>query len=193
MMIDFDLYPMISPTDDYEAVLNHLPKILIEPRISALLLCIDKVPSETIIGKLLSLSQQHNVALMVSFTAYSKPDSQRFKDVDGVHITDLANLPLSVQSAKSLKQQIGCSCTTLDEAMYAGEVGVDYVSFPAHSLELIEKWSGFAELPCVAENADSPHEAFEAVKRGADFVAFSLSMNETDLEWINELNTLGSL
>lgn len=186
-MTDFDLYPHISSMDDYESLRTYLPEIIRHPRLSALRLSLAAPLPDREISTLSDLLRQHDVALILAPTEALKLTDLPLTSSDGVHFTGLRALKTGVPVLKQLTLQIGCTCETLDDAMYAGESGADYITLPAHALEAIEKWSAFAELPCVAEGSMTPEDALKAVQKGADFISFPLKGIPADHDWIAAL------
>lgn len=186
-MKDFDLYPIITPQKHYESSLTHLTDIIAHSHVSALRLNVTKTVTEDFIKALTSLLHRHNVALIIASPLLFKTETFLLSESDGFHFSDLAALRAGLPALKPYKLQVGCFCDTLDDAMYAGETGADYISFPAQSVGLIEKWSGFAELPCVAEQPLDPASALQAIEKGADFVSFQLNFSDDDKNWLQAL------
>jgi thiamine-phosphate pyrophosphorylase len=72
------------------------------------------------------------------------------------------------------------------DAMTLGEAGADYVAFGvpsdvqdvetarAHRLDLVTWWAEIFEVPCVALDVQSPSEALELARTGADFIGITL-------------------
>ncbi len=112
--------------------------------------------------------------------------------VDGLH---LGQEDISQTSVKAIKQRLpdemilGITCHASSHlAMEAGEQGADYVAFGAFyettskpkeklekwgvpTTELLENWTEFSTLPCVAIGGISPQNSTPLVQAGADFVA----------------------
>ncbi|MDF7674055.1 thiamine phosphate synthase [Acetobacteraceae bacterium ESL0709] len=188
-MKDFDLYPILtaSTVSNHGAIFPHLSEILVHPRVSALRLEEAAPLQDGQFEVLTRLLHQNNVALILSAPEAFNAASLPLTESDGVHFAELKTLKAGLPALKPLKLQAGCFCKTLDDAMYAGEAGADYISLPAQALEAIGKWSAFAELPCVAEHPANVQEAREAVEKGADFISFPLTGNESDLNWLRAL------
>jgi len=103
---------------------------------------------------------------------------------DGVH---LGEDDMSVKEARGIvgnNMVIGASCyASKDLAFMAAEQGADYVAFGAFyetqtktpkgrpTPEIIEFWSNFTNLPCVAIGGIKTNNALPLVKAGADFIA----------------------
>lgn len=72
------------------------------------------------------------------------------------------------------------------DAMSLGEAGADYIGFgiPVHvedretararRIELVDWWSEIFEVPCVAFDVETPQDARDMARAGADFVAVRL-------------------
>jgi thiamine-phosphate pyrophosphorylase len=101
---------------------------------------------------------------------------------DGVHVAGAsADLEAAIESLKPERIVGAGSLRTRDEAMAAGEMGVDYVMFgeprndaakmaPQSLAERVGWWAEIFETPCVAY-ADTIAAAGELADAGADFVA----------------------
>jgi thiamine-phosphate pyrophosphorylase len=103
---------------------------------------------------------------------------------DGVH---LGMDDMSVKEARKLSGKnfvIGASCyASKDRAFEAGEQGADYVAFGAFydtqtktprgrpMPDLLEFWSKFTQIPCVAIGGIKTNNAKPLIKAGADFIA----------------------
>ncbi len=111
---------------------------------------------------------------------------------DGVH---LGQEDIAETSVKALKKQLpasmvlGITChASTHLAMEAGEQGADYVAFGAFyettskpkeklekwgipSLELLEGWCAYSNLPAVAIGGITPQNCAPLIKAGADFIA----------------------
>jgi len=130
--------------------------------------------------RLRELTQARDVALLV------ENDAKRAErmSADGVHIA--ADAALYRQTREHLGQRaiIGVGCNgSRHAAMVLAELGTDYVAFgptPApgergreERAELIAWWSEIFVVPCVAWNVETPEEAADLSRLGADFVALS--------------------
>jgi thiamine-phosphate pyrophosphorylase len=103
---------------------------------------------------------------------------------DGVH---LGLDDMSVKEARKLLGKnfiIGASCyASKDRAFQAGEEGADYVAFGAFydtqtktprgrpTTELLEFWSKYTNLPCVAIGGIKTDNAAPIIKAGTNFIA----------------------
>ena len=106
---------------------------------------------------------------------------------DGVHLP--ADAALYGQAREHLGQRaiIGVGCNeSRHDAMLLAELGADYVAFGptsgASDRELEERaaliawWSEIFVVPCVAWNVETPEEAVNLARLGADFVALAPSI-----------------
>jgi thiamine-phosphate pyrophosphorylase len=101
---------------------------------------------------------------------------------DGIHVAGAgADLGAAIKRLKPDRIVGAGSLRTRDEAMTAGEMGVDYVMFgephagmrtmsPGSLTERVAWWAEIFETPCVAY-ADTLEAASELADAGADFVA----------------------
>jgi thiamine-phosphate pyrophosphorylase len=133
--------------------------------------------------RLRELTVARDVALLV------ENDAARAKRIgaDGVHLP--ADAALYGQAREHLGQRaiVGVGCTkSRHEAMLLAELGADYVAFgptaAASDRELEERtgliawWSEIFVVPCVAWNVETPEEAADLARLGADFVALAPSI-----------------
>lgn len=129
------------------------------------------------------------VARDVAFLVNDRADLSKKAGADGVH---LGQDDGSVADARKLLGEnavIGVSChDSRHLAMEAGEAGADYVAFGAFypttskrpeelarrgvpAPDILEWWSTWTELPCVAIGGITPTNAAPLVRAGADFLA----------------------
>lgn len=102
---------------------------------------------------------------------------------DGVHLGDE---DMTAAEAREIvgERTVGISCyASKDRAFEAGDEGADYVAFgqfyetktkPAKghpTPELLEFWSKYTNVPCVAIGGIKPDNLAPLVKAGADFIA----------------------
>ncbi|WP_020173476.1 thiamine phosphate synthase [Methyloferula stellata] len=135
----------------------------------------DEGEAKKIIRALAAPAQQRGVACLIEGDARLALHTE----VDGVHV-DFGGEALD-SALKQLKPQriVGASgLMTRDDAMVAGEAGVDYLMFggpqadeTADSIvERVAWWADIFNVPCVGY-AHSLTEAAALVQAGADFVA----------------------
>lgn len=125
----------------------------------------------------------------VAYIMNDRADLALEANADGVH---LGQEDGSIEEARTLlgaDKVIGVSChASRHLAMEAGEASADYVAFGAYhptpsksaealeaygtpDLELLEWWSHFTTIPCVAIGGMTPQNCAPMVKAGADFIA----------------------
>lgn len=126
----------------------------------------------------------------VVFILNDRPDLVKATGADGVHIgqDDGANQPgflANLRKELGPKAIIGVSCyDSRHAAMVAAEDGADYVAFGAFypsttvktpkgspTREILEWWSTYTTVPCVAIGGITPENCGDLVKSGADFIA----------------------
>lgn len=187
-----DFYPVISDDKTISEAIPHLIKLVSYPNVTALRLCITKTPSLSALKELTHLLYQHDIALILAPSHSHLIEHLPLDKIDGIHLNNLQDLKttLTIIQKKKLTLQTGCFCTTLDEAMCAGEQGADYIAFPAEESASIAQWSLMAQLPSIADNSNDLHLARKVIHSGTDFLSFTLQLNQTDLKYIADLNTL---
>jgi len=135
----------------------------------------DEADAKKIIRALGHLAQQRGVACLVE----NDPRIALRTELDGVHVE--GNGEVLQEALKQLKPQriVGAGhLMTRDDAMVAGEAGVDYLMFggpegeetPENVLERVAWWADIFNVPCVGY-AKSISEMGDLVRAGADFVA----------------------
>lgn len=137
--------------------------------------------------RLRQMTEARDVAFLI------ENDALRAKCIgaDGVHIPP--DTALYGQAREHLGQRaivgVGCSKSRHD-AMLLAELGADYIAFgpaPARSglereerAELIAWWSEIFVVPCVAWDVESQEEAGRLAGLGADFVALSSAVWQSE-------------
>ena len=132
------------------------------------------------INILLPICRENNCAFILN----DNPKLAAELGCDGVHLGDE---DISVKEARQLVGKnfvIGASCyASKDRAFEACEQGADYVAFGAFydtktktpkgrpTTELLEFWTKFTTIPCVAIGGIKTDNAEPIVKAGADFIA----------------------
>lgn len=112
---------------------------------------------------------------------------------DGVHLGQEDGDPREARALLGPTAQIGVTChDSRHLAMEAGEAGADYVAFGAffpsgtkdakHRPEpaILSWWATLFELPCVAIGGITPSNGGELVRAGADFLAVSGAVWNSD-------------
>lgn len=112
---------------------------------------------------------------------------------DGVHLGQEDGNPREARRILGPAAQIGVTChDSRHLAMEAGEAGADYVAFGSfyptttkqvrHHAQpvLLSWWSTLFELPCVAIGGITPANAAPLIAAGADFIAVSGAVWDSD-------------
>jgi thiamine-phosphate pyrophosphorylase len=170
-----------SPTAQIE---SQLRQALASADIACVLLCPKAEASdETRTDRLIDLIQAAGAACLIDKDAAL---AERL-GADGVHIA--ADLEAFARARELLGQEanIGAACgLSRHDAIVLAEKGADYIAFEAppsdidSCAELIAWWAEMFVVPCVAWNIDNTDDAARLARLGADFVAPSLSIWQTD-------------
>jgi thiamine-phosphate pyrophosphorylase len=129
------------------------------------------------------IAHKHDVAFILN----DRPDLAARHDCDGVHIGQEDGTYAEARAALGKERIVGVTChDSKDLAFDAAEAGADYVAFGAFfpsttktapkshaTVDLIESWSSFVTVPCVAIGGITPENCAPLVKAGADFLAVS--------------------
>ncbi len=120
----------------------------------------------------------------IPFIINDYPEIARDVGADGVHLGDEDVGVAEARKIVGAGKIIGVSCyASRDRAFTAGEEGADYVAFgqfyetktkPAKghpTPEILEFWSKYTTIPCVAIGGITPENCAPLVKAGADFIA----------------------
>jgi thiamine-phosphate pyrophosphorylase len=172
------------PATPSPVIERSLAEIIEAADVACVLLCQDAADADPALDlRLRELTLAHDVALLV------ENDAARAKRIgaDGVHLP--ADAALYGQTREHLGQRaiIGVGCKeSRHGAMLLAELGADYVAFgptaAASNREIEERagliawWSEIFVVPCVAWNVETPEEAANLARLGADFVAPALSI-----------------
>ena len=167
------------PAKPSPTVERSLAEIIEAADVACVLLSQDAAEADNALDlRLRELTQARDVAFLV------ENDAARAKRIgaDGVHLR--ADAALYGQAREHLGQRaiVGVGCNkSRHEAMLLAELGADYVAFgqtaaPSGSEReeragLIAWWSEIFVVPCVACNLETPEEAANLARLGADFVA----------------------
>ena len=156
-----------------------LAEVIEAADVACVLLCQDAAEADPALDlRLRELTLARDVAFLVE----NEPARAERVGADGVHLP--ADAALYGQAREHLGQRaiIGVGCNeSRHEAMLLAELGADYVAFgPTAALSdrgreeragLIAWWSEIFVVPCVAWNVETPEEAVNLARLGADFVA----------------------
>jgi len=156
-----------------------LAEVIAVADVACVLLCQDAAEADPALDlRLRELTLARDVAFLVE----NEPARAERVGADGVHLP--ADAALYGQAREHLGQRaiIGVGCNeSRHEAMLLAELGADYVAFgPTAALSdrereeragLIAWWSEIFVVPCVAWNVETPEEAVNLARLGADFVA----------------------
>jgi thiamine-phosphate pyrophosphorylase len=172
------------PATPSPVIERSLAEIIEAADVACVLLCQDAAEADPALDlRLRELTLAHDVALLV------ENDAARAKRIgaDGVHLP--ADAALYGQTREHLGQRaiVGVGCKeSRHGAMLLAELGADYVAFgptaAASNREIEERagliawWSEIFVVPCVAWNVETPEEAANLARLGADFVAPALSI-----------------
>jgi thiamine-phosphate pyrophosphorylase len=172
------------PANASPAVERSLAEVIELADVACVLLCQDSAEADPAFDlRLRELTLARDVAFLV------ENDAARAERIgaDGVHLP--ADAALYGQAREHLGQRaiIGVGCNeSRHDAMLLAELGADYVAFgqtPAASgrewedrAGLIAWWSEIFVVPCVAWNVETPEEAANLARLGADFVALAPSI-----------------
>lgn len=187
-----DFYPILPPQSD---LIPHLPQIIAvlqHHSVSALRISAPEKRSASQLDALIEACHLHDVALIVELSAENLTDSKDFlQKIDGFHLKDASLLEKLISFLpKKYTQQIGVTASDLDDAMQAGETGADYISFSPLLSEQIALWNRITELPCVAEPLEEEAHILSALQAKADFLGFSLKLNDSDALFLQNLEKL---
>ncbi|HEY0623693.1 thiamine phosphate synthase [Sphingomonas sp.] len=129
----------------------------------------------------------------VAFIVNDSVSLTRRLGADGVHLGQGDGDPREARSILGPSVQIGVTChDSRHLAMEAGEAGADYVAFgaffPTATKEtthrpdpsILSWWTTVFEVPCVAIGGITPDNAAPLVAAGADFLAVSGAVWNTD-------------
>jgi thiamine-phosphate pyrophosphorylase len=176
------------PANASPAVERSLAEVIELADVACVLLCQDSAEANPALDfRLRELTLARDVAFLV------ENDTARAERVgaDGVHLP--ADAALYGQAREHLGQRaiIGVGCNeSRHVAMLLAELGADYVAFGQtpkafgrereDRAELIAWWSEIFVVPCVAWNVETPEEAVDLARLGADFVALAPSIWRAD-------------
>ncbi|OKH89485.1 thiamine phosphate synthase [Thalassospira sp. TSL5-1] len=134
------------------------------------------------VKKLLPICSERDIPLILN----DRPDLAHKTGCDGVHIGEDDGSYDQARKIMGEEHIVGVSCyDSRHRAMELGEKGADYVAFGAFfptttkdprtwvEPEIIEIWTTFTTVPCVAIGGINADNLAPLVQAGADFVAIS--------------------
>ncbi|PKR53423.1 thiamine phosphate synthase [Thalassospira marina] len=134
------------------------------------------------VKKLLPVCSERDIPLILN----DRPDLAHKTGCDGVHIGEDDGSYDEARKIMGEEYIVGVSCyDSRHRAMELGEKGADYVAFGAFfptttkdprtwvEPEIIEIWTTFTTVPCVAIGGINADNLAPLVQAGADFVAIS--------------------
>lgn len=134
------------------------------------------------VKKLLPVCSERDIPLILN----DRPDLAHKTGCDGVHIGEDDGSYDEARKIMGEEHIVGVSCyDSRHRAMELGEKGADYVAFGAFfptttkdprtwvEPEIIEIWTTFTTVPCVAIGGINADNLAPLVQAGADFVAIS--------------------
>ncbi len=151
-------------------------------------LTLPAAPDEVILKSaetLIPVCRAHDVALIVN----DSPMLAKAAGADGVHLGQEDGDIAAARALLGEDAAIGVTChASRHLAMEAGEQGADYVAFGAFfpttsktpqalerwgtpDISLLEWWSAWTTVPCVAIGGITPDNCAPLVRAGADFLA----------------------
>ncbi len=133
------------------------------------------------IEALMPIAHKYDVAFILN----DRPDLAAKYDCDGVHVGQEDTPYAEARATVGADRIVGVTChDSKDLAFDAAEAGADYVAFGAFfpsttktapkshaDVELIEAWTSFVTVPCVAIGGITPENCGPLVAAGADFLA----------------------
>jgi thiamine-phosphate pyrophosphorylase len=179
---DTPRFYLVTPAiDDPTGLAEFLPAALDAADIAAVLLRLAPADERTLIKRIKSLApaiQDKDVAVIVD----GHPEIVARAGADGCHITGVAGLRDVAPMIKPARILGAGGLTLRDDAMTAGEAGVDYVMFGEPEsdgsrpslgaiIDRVSWWAEVFEIPCVAYAAHMD-EIEQLCEAGADFIAF---------------------
>lgn len=182
------LYLVSPPEFEREAFATQLEAALSAGDVAAFQLRLKGASDDTIraaVTALLPITRRYGVAFILN----DRVDLAHELGADGVH---LGQEDMALNEARKIlgeEKIIGITChDSKHYAMEAGEAGADYVAFGAFfpttskspeklarygtpTLDLLEGWTKFTTVPCVAIGGLTPENCVPLVTAGADFIA----------------------
>lgn len=167
------LYLATPPLAEARDFLPALTAALSAGEVASLLIRLagdDPRKNEDIVRALAPVAQDRGVAVLVEGSVTVAMRAR----ADGAHISGAGEALVEAAKKLSPKYIVGAGDLPLrDDAMRAGEIGVDYVLFdhedPRLLIERVDWWADLFNTPCVAR-ARALSEVAPLARAGADFV-----------------------
>jgi thiamine-phosphate pyrophosphorylase len=177
------LYLLTPPKIDLAVFPDLLKSVLDTGAIDCLQLRLKDVSDDEIrkaIDVILPLCSDRDIPLILN----DRPDIAKKSGVDGVHVGEEDASYAEARAIMGEEHIVGVSCyDSRHRAMELGEKGADYVAFGAFyptqtkeaktsvTPEIIEIWTTFTTVPCVAIGGITADNLGPIVEAGADFIA----------------------
>ncbi|UKV16073.1 thiamine phosphate synthase [Thalassospiraceae bacterium SW-3-3] len=177
------LYLLTPPKIDLAVFPDLLKSVLDTGAIDCLQLRLKDVSDDEIrkaIDAILPLCADRDIPLILN----DRPDIAKKSGVDGVHVGEEDASYDEARAIMGEEHIVGVSCyDSRHRAMELGEKGADYVAFGAFyptqtkeaktsvTPEIIEIWTTFTTVPCVAIGGITADNLGPIVEAGADFIA----------------------
>lgn len=177
------LYLLTPPKIDLAVFPDLLKSVLDTGAIDCLQLRLKDVSDDEIrkaIDAILPLCSDRDIPLILN----DRPDIAKKSGVDGVHVGEEDASYAEARAIMGEEHIVGVSCyDSRHRAMELGEKGADYVAFGAFyptqtkeaktsvTPEIIEIWTTFTTVPCVAIGGITADNLGPIVEAGADFIA----------------------
>lgn len=177
------LYLLTPPKIDLAVFPDLLKSVLDTGAIDCLQLRLKDVSDDEIrkaIDVILPLCSDRDIPLILN----DRPDIAKKSGVDGVHVGEEDASYAEARAIMGEEHIVGVSCyDSRHRAMELGEKGADYVAFGAFyptqtkeaktsvTPEIIEIWTTFTTVPCVAIGGITADNLGSIVEAGADFIA----------------------
>ncbi|HBS24224.1 MULTISPECIES: thiamine phosphate synthase [Thalassospira] len=177
------LYLLTPPKIDLAVFPDLLKSVLDTGAIDCLQLRLKDVSDDEIrkaIDAILPLCSERDIPLILN----DRPDIAKKSGADGVHVGEEDASYAEARAIMGEEHIVGVSCyDSRHRAMELGEKGADYVAFGAFyptqtkeaktsvTPEIIEIWTTFTTVPCVAIGGITADNLGPIVEAGADFIA----------------------
>lgn len=177
------LYLLTPPKIDLAAFPDQLMRVLDTGAVDCLQLRLKDISDDDIrkaVDAILPVCSDRDIPLILN----DRPDIARASGCDGVHIGEEDGSYAEARAIMGEEHIVGVSCyDSRHRAMQVGEKGADYVAFGAFfptetkdaktrvEAEIIDIWTTFTTVPCVAIGGITADNLGPLVTAGADFIA----------------------